>query len=137
MAEYTKVAYPGVGSQSLFGRQLALLARELCLCPCRFSREERCLISHMELTVGRYKPPYSEIPLIQFSMCYNRIYASWARGFDLAMHDALSRICHSHYDKLSPHSIFHYIEKLDEGEALQIEGDWSKLLISEKQLDDG
>jgi hypothetical protein len=25
------VAYPGVGSESLFGRQLALLARELCL----------------------------------------------------------------------------------------------------------
>lgn len=132
-----KVAYAGVGSQRLFGEQLGFLASELRM-PMPMFKGKRLHPNtddhRWEIQTIILEDPY--LPNSK-NLSYTGIYISWQRGVDIAMHEALSRMCNLYKDKLKANSVFREFGKRDaQGEAVVTPGNRNEMFVIEKHLED-
>lgn len=135
MGDFTHFEYAEFNSTRLFAPQLAHLAKELYLpLPMFMGRKLVNSIPGVNrweiqsVLLGDPTDPTSE------NMSYSGIYPDWSIGVDMAMHAALSRMCHRYHDKLPPNSDFlHFGRRNEEGVAMVTPGDkWNMPDIAKK-----
>jgi hypothetical protein len=102
MGDYTRIVYASVEFEQPFRMQLALVADELDLAmPYIRGRELPHGRWELQVTVaGRAIAPYTE------DIIFTRVYPSWEFGVDMAMQDALARICGSYHGEMHALSTF-------------------------------
>lgn len=138
MGDYPLVEYAGLNPKRLFGSQLARLAKELFLPMPMFKgklmHSDIPAVHRWEILtiiLGDPMNPASQV------MSYTRVYSTWEKGIDMAMHEAMSRLCDLYFDRLEPTSIFHLFGKRNgEGKAIKTPGDRTNMLVTAKQLED-
>jgi hypothetical protein len=102
MGDYTRIVYANAESDRPFRMQLALLAEELHLAM-PFVRGRELQFGRWEIEVniaGRAIVPDTEATI------FSREYSSWDVGVDMAMQDALTRICGSYHEEMNAGSVF-------------------------------
>ena len=138
MGDNIKVEYAGVHSPRIFAKQLGVLARELHMPMSTFQGTN--LTSYIPGVV-RWKIRTVILesltnPDIQ-GLDYSRRYVSWDEGVDMAMHEALSRLCNLHHHRLPHDSAFHEFGRRDgNGEAVVAPGNRNEMPIYGRYVED-